>query len=237
VASHKDLKNLFFSARQEPWIVNGRLVIDPVLDYYFDFAKELYDNRREGRVAPYTGGWFAGIKGELADENGKPVEVFSYFFSARDYRGSLMRNDADTNDDWAMIQGPVGWYEGGSWIAAWKGTKNPESARQMIEWLTTDDEFLEAWALETGEIVNNLLAVNKVKNEFKNTFLGGQNYYAEFAEMAKIVNGRLPQSYDEEIQAAYMEVLGAFVEGKMTKQEAIEDFKAQIMAKFDDISG
>ena len=235
-ASYKDFQIPFFSARQNPWIVNGSLRIDPILDYYFNFAKELYENRWEGRVDPHTEGWLAGIKGELKDENGRPVEVFAYFLSMEGFRNILMEYAGNTEGDWAMIQGPAGWYQGGSWIAAWKGTKSPEAAKHIIEWIAADDEFLKVWALETGKLVSNLTAVNNVIDSFENSFLGGQNHYADFAEMAKTVNGRLAQSYDDEIQATYMEAVNAFVKGEKSKQQAIEDFKAQILAKFEEIS-
>ncbi|MDR2965692.1 MAG: ABC transporter substrate-binding protein [Treponema sp.] len=233
IASYKDLQIPFFSARQDPWVIRDRFIIDSVLDYYLNFAKELYENRWEGRVDPYSPGWFAGMRGELKDENGKAVEIFSYFLPTWGYHDVLKKNAGNTDGDWAMIQGPIGWYQGGSWIAAWKGTSNPEGARQMIEWLTTDNEFLEAWALGTGGITANLAVVNKIKDSFEDTFLGGQNPYAEFAEMAKAVNGRLIQSYDEEIQAIYMEALNSFVKGEKSRQEAMDDFKAEVMAKFE----
>ena len=224
VASYKDLLTPLFSARQNPWIVNDRINIDPLLDYYFNLAKEMYENRWEGRVDPYTAGWYAGMKGELKDENGRPVEVFAYFLTMKDFENILMERADDTKGDWAMIQGPAGWYRGGSWIAAWKGTKNPQAVNNMIEWLITYEEVVEATE-ETEEI-----------EATDDSFLGGQDHYAQFSEMAKIVNGRLAQSRDMEIQAVYIEAINAFVKGEKTKQQAIDDFKAQILAEFEEIS-
>ena len=231
VSSLGDLQNPFFSARQDPWVVNGRLVVDPVMDQYFDIAKALYDNRYEGRVGQWSEGWFAGMKGELKDESGRAVEVFSYFLPTWGLHYVLKTNAGDTSGDWAMIQGPIGYRWGGTWMGAWKGTKNAAGAKQMIEWLTTGDEFLEAWALATGDMVSNLNVVNKIKDTYSEPFLGGQNHYAEFAEMAKAVNGRLAQGTDDVIQAIFGEAVNAYVNGEKSRAQALADFRAQVQAQ------
>jgi hypothetical protein len=91
---------------------------------------------------------------------------------------------------------------------------------------------LEAWAKDTGDLVNNLNVVNKIKDTYSEPFLGGQNHYAEFAEMAKAVNGRLLQGSDEAIEAMYDEAASAYWNGEKTKQKALADFLAQANAQF-----
>jgi ABC-type glycerol-3-phosphate transport system substrate-binding protein len=228
VSSLGDLQFPFFSARNDPWVVNGRLVIDPVLNQYLDIVKTLHDNRWEGRVGQWSEGWFAGMKGDLKDENGNAVEVFSYFLPTWGLHYVLKTNAGDTAGDWAMIQGPIGWRWGGTWIGAWKGTQNADAALHMIEWLTTGDDFLTAWALDKGDMVSNLRVVNSIKDTFVEPFLGGQNHYAEFAEMAQAVDGRLTQGTDDVIQALFGEAVVAYVNGEKTRQQALEDFRQQV---------
>jgi len=79
VSSLGDLRNSFLSARKNSWIVNGNVEVDPAMEQYMDICRTLHDNRLEGRVGQWSEGWFAGMRGELRDEAGKPVEVFSYF--------------------------------------------------------------------------------------------------------------------------------------------------------------
>jgi len=231
VSSLGDLQFPFYSARANPWVVRNRLVIDPVLNQYFEISKTLFDERLEGRVGQWSEGWFAGMKGELTDEAGRPVEVFSYFLPTWGLHYVLKPNTPATSGDWAMIPGPVPYRWGGTWIGAWKGTKSPDLAKHLIEWITTNDAFLETYALASGDMVSNLAVVNKIKDNFSEPFLGGQNHYAEFAQMALGVNGRLTQSYDDVIQALFSEAHTAFVNGEKTQEQAIADFRAQVQSQ------
>jgi ABC-type glycerol-3-phosphate transport system substrate-binding protein len=232
VSSLGDLRNSFLSARRNSWVVNGKVEVDPAMEQYVDIGKTLHDNRWEGRVGQWSEGWFAGMRGELKDESGKAVEVFSYFLPTWGLHYVLKTNAPGTSGDWAMVQGPSSYRWGGTWVGAYKGTKNVAAAKEFIRYVATDEAFLEAWAKETGDLVNNLSVVNKIKDSYSEPFLGGQNHYAEFAEMAKAVNGRLLQGSDEAIEAMYDEAASSYWNGEKAKAAAIADFLRQANAQF-----
>jgi len=231
VSSLGDLQFPFYSARQNPWVVRNRLVIDPILNQYLDISKTLRDERLYGRVTQWQEGWFAGMRDELRDENGNLLEVFSYFLPTWGLHYVLKTNAESTAGDWAMIPGPVPYRWGGTWIGAWKGTQNPELAEHLIEWITTNDDFLEEYARASGDMVSNTVVVNRIKDSFSEPFLGGQNHYAEFARMALGVNGKLTQGYDDEIQALFQEAMEAFTNGEKTRAQVIADFRAQVQSQ------
>jgi len=231
VSSLGDLVKVFYGLRKQPWVVNGKINIDPVLGNYLDLAKTLHDNRWEGRVGQWSEGWFAGMNGTLRDEAGNPIEVFSYFLPTWGLHYVLKTNAPDTSGDWAMIPGPASWRWGGTWIGAYKGTKNAAAAKEFIRYLTVDDGFLERWARDKGDVVSNMSVVNKIKDNFSEPFLGGQNHYAEFAEMAKNVDGNLVQASDLVLDGLFQENVTAFVNGEKTKQRALDDFKSQAEAQ------
>ncbi|MCL2759480.1 MAG: ABC transporter substrate-binding protein [Treponema sp.] len=228
VASRGDIFQFMFAAREQPWIVNNRLVIDRNLELYMDIAKTMYDNRWEGRVGQWSEGWFLGMKGDLKDEAQNDVEVFGYFLPTWGLHYVLKPNTPDTSGDWAMIPGPVPYRWGGTWLGAYKGTAVPEAAKQFIRYLTVDNLFLEQYALDSGDLVSNMMVVDKIKGDYREPFLGGQNHYAEFAEMAKGVNGRLLQGTDRAIEDYFHEAVTAYVEGEKTKALALADFRNQI---------
>ncbi|WP_461257008.1 ABC transporter substrate-binding protein [Treponema sp. R80B11-R83G3] len=232
VSSLGDLRNSFLSARKDSWIVDNKVVVDPAMEQYMEICKTLHDNKWEGRVGQWSEGWFAGMKDELKDETGKSVEVFSYFLPTWGLHYVLKTNAPSTSGDWAMIQGPSAYRWGGTWVGAYKGTKNVASAKEFIRYVTTDDGFLEAWAKDTGDMVSNMNVVNKIKDTYSEPFLGGQNHYAEFAEMAKGVNGKLLQGSDEAIEAMFDEATAAYVNGEKSKAQAIADFKQQAESRF-----
>jgi ABC-type glycerol-3-phosphate transport system substrate-binding protein len=232
VSSLGDLRNSFLSARTQSWLVNGKVVVDPAMEQYLDIGKTLHDNRWEGRVGQWSEGWFAGMKGELKDESGRDVEVFSYFLPTWGLHYVLKTNAPNTSGDWAMVQGPSAYRWGGTWVVAYKGTKNVANAKEFIRYVATDEAFLENWAKDTGDMVNNLNVVNKIKDSYSEPYLGGQNHYAEFAEMAKAVNGRLLQGSDEAIEAIFDEAAASFWNGEKTKAQALADFRAQAESQF-----
>jgi ABC-type glycerol-3-phosphate transport system substrate-binding protein len=228
VSSTWDLYHPFLSARKEPWIVNGKLVIDPAMEKYMDICKALHDNRWEGRVGQWSVGWFAGMRGELKNEVGKPLEVFSYFLPTWGLHYVLKTNAYNMAGDWAMIQGTSPYHWGGTWIAAYKGTKNAVEVKEFIRYVTTDEAFLETWAKDMGDIVSNINVINKIKDSYSEPYLGGQNHYAQFAEMAKNVNGKLLQGTDEAIEGIWNEAVASYVYGEKTKAQAIADFRSQV---------
>jgi len=235
VSALGELVRPFLGARKSPWIVNNKLVIDPVVEQHLDIYKTLYDNRLDGRIGQWSQGWFDGMKDDLRDNRGRQLEVFSYFLPTWGLHYVLKQNttrydgDGDsTAGDWAMIPGPVPWRWGGTWIGAWKNTKNAAAVKEYIRYLTTDDGFLQKWAVDTGDLVTSTTVLNKIRNGFSEPFLAGQNHYAEFAEYAKNVNGKLAQYTDSFIETVFQEQINAFLNGEKTKAQALADFRAQV---------
>jgi ABC-type glycerol-3-phosphate transport system substrate-binding protein len=231
ISAFQDLLMPYKAARGNPWVVDGKLYIDPAMESYLDTVRLLHDKGEEGRVQQWSEGWFAGMQGKLTDERNNTVEVFSYFLPTWGLHYVLKTNAPDTAGDWGMIPGPMPYRWGGTWIAAWKNTKNPEGAKELIRYLTTDDSFLETYALTSGDLVGNTVVVEKIKDDFSEPFLSGQNHYAVFAELAKSVNGKLTQGTDQAIEALFLEATNAYVNNEKSKEQAIQDFKSQVNAQ------
>jgi ABC-type glycerol-3-phosphate transport system substrate-binding protein len=228
VSSTGDMFMPYKGARKQPWVVDGKLVIDPAMISYMEMAKTLKDKGYEGRVSQWSEGWFAGMKGDLKNEKGQPIEVFSYFLPTWGLHYVLKTNAPATSGDWAMIQGPASYFWGGTWLAAYKGTKSPNLAKEFIKYLATSDEFLTKWAKDTGDMVSNKNVVNAIKDTYSEPYLGGQNHYAEFASMAVNIDGKLIQGSDQAIEALFNEAVTAYVNGEKTKEQALEAFKEQV---------
>jgi len=231
VPGYADIFNMFLGSRSTPWIVDGKLNIDPNMIKYMDIVKIMHDNRYDARVGQWSEHWFAGIRGEIRDENRKPIEVFSYFLPTWGLQYVLKINANETSGDWAMIQGPAAYRWGGTWIGAYKDTKNTEQVKQIIEYLTANDNFLEAWARDTGDIVSSFSVMDRIKDSIKDKtsvkILGGQNHYASFIQMAMNVNGKITQKTDQEIESLFLEEVTDYIQGNKTKVQALADFRAQ----------
>ncbi len=215
-------------ARKEPWIVDGNLYIDPAMEKYMDMAKAFYDEDLDAKTTQWSSDWYAGMNDSLEDEDGKPLEVMAYFLSTWGVDYILKYAASNTSGDWAICAGPSSWRWGGQWIAAYKDTKNPEAAKEMIRYLTTDDEFLEWVALNTNEVVGNIKVQDKVKDRFSEPYLKGQNSYEIFSELSKSVDGSLAQETDALIETLWTAQVKEYATGKVTKKKALNAFKKDV---------
>jgi ABC-type glycerol-3-phosphate transport system substrate-binding protein len=228
VASRGDLFNVFVDGRSQPWVVNGRLVIDPVMIQYMEMQKQIFENGYDAKVNQWGDGWFNAMRDEQKDEQGRTYEAFGYFLPTWGLHYVLKPNAEATAGDWAMIAGPKSYRWGGTWLGAYKGTKRVDEVKQMIEWLTTDDAFLEQYAKDSGDVVSNVNVMNKISGTFSEPFLGGQNHYAAFVAMAQNVDGKLLQGSDQTINTIFAEEVTAYVLGEKTMEAAIADFRRQV---------
>jgi ABC-type glycerol-3-phosphate transport system substrate-binding protein len=225
---YSELYTPFKSLRKQPWVVNEKLVVDDAMLRYMDAAAQIRSKGYDARIGSWSEGWFASMKGILQDESGKHVDVFGYFLPTWGLHYVIKANAEETSGDWAVIKGPLSYYQGGTWYAAYKNTKNPEAAKEFIRYCTTDDGFLEKWAIQEGDLSSNFVVNEKIKDQFLDPFVGGQNHYALFAGLASGVDGSLTQGTDEIIDSVFQEAVTAYVRGEKTKDQAVADFKTQI---------
>jgi ABC-type glycerol-3-phosphate transport system substrate-binding protein len=241
ISSLGDLFQVFKSGRKDPWVKDGKLVIDPVMRRLMEIAKSFRDRGIDGRQGQWSEGWFAGMRGALQNEKGEPVEVFGYFLPTWGLHYVLKPNatSADgkvsTVGDWAMVQGPIPYFWGGTWIAPYAKTPNMAAALKLVAYIGSA-AFQEKWAKETGDVVSNLKVVDKIKDSYVEPFLGGQNHYAAFAAMAKSVNAKILTGYDQDIESIFQQQMEAYVAGEKTIDKAIADMKAAVGSQFPDIN-
>lgn len=161
VGSSGDFQNPFFANRAQPWVVDGALVVDPMVEKYVETAKLFRDNGYEAQASQWGEGWFAGMNGSLVDANGTAKEVFSYFLPTWGLPYVLAPNSKsadgthDTSGDWAVIPGPLPYQWGGTWVGVVKGTPNEELAKEFVRFVSLDEENLTNWA--TGVYTNEYL--------------------------------------------------------------------------------
>ncbi len=250
VASNGDFMNLFYANRANPWVVDGKLTVDPMVNKMVETVKVFRDNGYEAKATQWQEGWFAGMNDSLVDAEGNPKQIFSYFLPTWGLPYVLSPNatTADksktTAGDWAMIEGPLPYQWGGTWLGAMKETSKMDLAKEFVRFCTLDQDNLFNWATGVytneylkaidpavpegqsqapGDFVGSQVVVEKVIPLFDGSelakFLGGQNSYAAFAKAAPSVNGKLFQGTDDSIQRALNDPLNSYLEGTITEDE------------------
>jgi hypothetical protein len=80
--------------------------------------------------------------------------------------------------------------------------------------------------------MSNTKVDERLANEAGDPFLAGQNHYEFFLREAKFIKGGLETSYDLDINSLFGNAVLNYVNGDMTKDEAIADFKKQVKNAF-----
>jgi ABC-type glycerol-3-phosphate transport system substrate-binding protein len=188
VGSSGDFQNPFFANRSQPWIVDGELVVDPMVEEYVATAKLFRDNGYEAQAQQWQEGWFAGMNDSLVDAEGNPKQVFSYFLPTWGLPYVLAPNaeaadgSSDTSGDWGVIPGPLSYQWGGTWLGALAESDDLELAKDFIEFCTLNEENLFNWA--TGVYTNEYLAaidpeVPEDQAQAPGDFVGSRNVVEE----------------------------------------------------------
>jgi len=161
VASNGDFMNLFYANREQPWVVDNTLTVDPMVDKLIETAKAFRDNGYEAKATQWQEGWFAGMNDSLVDAEGNPKKIFSYFLPTWGLPYVLAPNatSADksttTVGDWGVIAGPLPYQWGGTWLGVMKETSKMDLAKEFVRFCTLDEENLTNWA--TGVYTNEYL--------------------------------------------------------------------------------
>jgi hypothetical protein len=266
VASSGDFTNPFFANREQPWVVDNTLTVDPMVEEYVKIAKLFRDEGYEAQATQWQEGWFAGMNDTLVDAEGNSKQIFAYFLPTWGLPYVLAPNavaadgSSDTSGDWGVIEGPLPYQWGGTWIGALAESDNLEEAKDFIRFATLDMEHLKNWATGVytneylkaidpevpddqaqapGDFVSSQVVVEEIIPLFDDSelsqFLAGQNSYAGFAAAAPSVNARLMQGSDDAIQRAMNDPMTAYLNGEITEEEMWAQWKDAVRIEYPDL--
>lgn len=71
-ASWQDIMNMQFSNREQPWVVDDKLIIDDSMLEFMDMAKTISDNGYDLNVDPWAPEWSAAVESD---------DTFCYVFA------------------------------------------------------------------------------------------------------------------------------------------------------------
>ncbi len=224
-----ELAEVFYANRSQGWVVDNKLVIDPSIDELYEVTRVLEQEGLTAEAGGWSEGWFAGMNTDTVF--GYPLPTWGLHYVLKE-NAENKEAGTTTAGDWGMVQGPGAYFWGGTWLVARQGTEMKEEAKALMTYLTLDENFLEPWAKETGDLLSNETIVNRIKDTYEEPFLAGQNHYAEFAEMAKSVDASILTGSDLDMQTLLIEEVTAYSKGEKDKATAVADFKANVKNLF-----
>ncbi|MCL2698369.1 MAG: ABC transporter substrate-binding protein [Oscillospiraceae bacterium] len=155
VASVNEFYNPTYNLRNQAWITDGKLVIDPKVEGLFELAKTFRDEDLEARAGQWSNEWFSSMRSELTDPAGNEMKIFTYFLPTWGLPYVIMPNATSTGGDWGLVHGPFNYSWGGTWIGAMNDATNPENAVEFVKFAALNEDNLRNWA--TGIYTNEYL--------------------------------------------------------------------------------
>jgi len=227
----EDLMSMMLSNREEAWVnEDNELVIDPKVYEYFDIAKKIRDNNLSAKIPGFTPPYFATM------QNGT---VFGYFLPTWGLNHVIEPNAPETSGDWAVTNGPMPFLRGGIWLGIYSGSKNKELAWEYLKYSIFDEENLYDMGTEHGFFVSLIPVQQKIAKEVHSgkavEFLGGQQPYTYYQQHIEDVNPDLITKYDDPFETFLVSSIESYVSGKKTKEQAIEQLKADAENAFPEI--
>lgn len=227
-ASRQELEKIYFGARTDGWVKDGKLTVDPMIDKYVDMAKIYRSEGLETGQEQWAQPWSAGIAGN---------DAFAYAIPTWGIPWIVESNDANRKDKglWGIAKSPISYCWGGTWLGVSNKSKNKELAWQFVKFLTSDKDQMKQWSKDKGDFMNNIDLINELaaSGDVNKTF--NQNPYAVFKPSLDSINGKLFTQYDDRVTAAFDDNMASFLAGKISKDDMYKKFKEKVKSDFPDL--
>ncbi len=218
-----DMSQFVFNMRSEPYVVDGVFTLPEGLVDYMKIARQMRENGIEAGASTWSPPWFSSMADGSVMCYVLPTWGLHYVLKPN-AEPDANAGDAEWSGDWGMAVPPASYSWGGTWIGINRNSKEKDKAWQAVKFFGTDPVFLESWAKETGDFVANLDVVRKIKDDFAEPFLGGQNHYNYFFEESKKIDVSYIGPWDFQIQNAFGDQVGLYANGEKELDKAIDDF-------------
>jgi hypothetical protein len=236
ISSNDDIQNVFWSNKATPWVdENKTFVMDSNLETMMDVYYALEQEDLSCKTQCWSEEWSAGPSTD---------NVFSYFGCTWFLHWTIKANcggeavGEGTYGDWAMCEGPMPYYWGGTWLCAMQNCSDPALAGQIMKALCCDTELMTQMAEETLDYVNNKTAMKTLSDAGKGAyeFLGGQDFIAMFSPLAENIDVSWMSAYDQKVNELFVGQCSEYAQANKDKETAIADFKTAVADMYPDIT-
>ncbi len=223
LSGYDDAFRVFSDNVTSPWVVDGKINIDPSIEQWIEQTKTYTDLGYNNKASLWSAESTQGMM--------KDGKVFGYFAPAWFIDFCMPHDEGSAFGDWAFCKGPQGFSWGGTWICAANGTDNIELIRDIMKTLTCDQANMTKLAKETGDFANNVPAMTALANDksFHNSVLGGQNPYALLLKNAQSINKNTISKYDQGMSENIQLAMKDYFDGKVTLEKAWDNFYTAII--------
>lgn len=218
-----ELMRMYLGAREQGWVVDGKLTIDDKVKEFVKIAKELRDIGAEGALEAWTPQWSAAIEDDIH---------FAYAIPTWGIPWIIDVNQSEANKgtgNWGLAEAPAPYTWGGTWFGIYSKSQNKELAWEFIKFITLDEDQSVAWAKKSGDFISNRAAIEKLsKDPEMISKTVNQNPYEFFGPMITGINGKIITEFDDQITNAFQNAMLSYLAGNINEDQMWAQFKDQV---------
>jgi hypothetical protein len=221
------------------WVTDDDVInVDANIKKWVDDSKTLLDMGATTTAELWTDDWKLGFYPE-----GK---VFCYFGPAWMINFSMAASEEGSIANlggWGAVEGPQGFYWGGTWICAANYTDNADLIKDIMYTLTCDEETMIDIVKEDDDFVNNQPAMEAMAqlptesdddsvDTYSSAVLGGINPLSLYAAGATKIDLSNQTEYDQGITESFQSAMKDYFDGNCTYDEALDAFYTAVIEKY-----
>ena len=232
VSTVNDTYHVYSNNVSGKWVQDGSIVIDENLMKWVEDSKALVDAGYTNTYELWSDDW---SKGFFPD--GK---VFCYFGPAWliDFSMAAAEEGSIANaGGWGAVEGPQGFFWGGTWICGAAGTDNPTLVGEIMKQMTCNPEIMKEIVLKDNDFVNNKPVMEEMAQDesYGDAVLGGQNALAMFCAGAEKIDLSNLSSYDQGCNEEFQNAMKNYFDGNLTYDEAVDLFYKAVIEKYPEL--
>ncbi len=218
----------------KPWVdANGKLQMDANIDTWI---KQI-DNYVANGYCLTSGIWDDETTAQMFAD-GKTMCFFGPAWYFNFSMGNAQDPEKGCYGDWAICQGPMAHFWGGTWLLAASGTDNSTMVADIMNKFINDEDVCSKLVENEAQFSNNQ-AVNQkyaTDDSFGNAFLRGQNAVALFSDLAKNIKFQNMTVYDQLCNEGLQGKLEEYWKGACSYEDAMANFKTYISETYPEVS-
>lgn len=223
-ASYQDLWVMAnYGMRTTPWVTDGVFTVDEYVPEFFDLAKQIRDNGYDAKLDWWSDAWYSAA----ADRS-----VFGYTLPTWGLLNVMQPAAPESVGNWGIASLPAAYFNGGSYLGIYQESENKDLAWQYIKFVCTDQEFLKQYAVDKADFTSSQAVNAAVGEGYVNEWCKDQNTIEFFDGELEKINTSIVTKYDDVIQTLMLNNIDLYLNGSLSKDEAIAQFKEDVASNY-----
>ena len=232
-ASFAETYRVFSNNCTMPWVdADMNLQFDPMIEAWIDQTDKFIQNG-------YTldCGIWDDEKNQQMFADGKTMCFFGPAWYFNFCMGNAQDPEKGCMGDWAICEGPMAHFWGGTWLLAAAGSDNTAMLKDIFETFTVNEDVCSKLVENEKQFPNNTNVVEKFANDptYGSEFLGGQNDILAFSKLTGNIKWENHTNYDQILNESLQSCLQEYFKGSVDKDTALATFYQKINETYPDI--